>query len=178
MRHFKKSLMGVFVSMIITAPMASQAAETTTINIQGKVIAAACTVDNSGVYAVTMPDVTAAELVTAGSAPDSGKKDFDVTLSECPQGTTSVTATFVGTAAVGASTKYANTTGAGYAQNVAVQLQNRTGAVSDKGDSSTMKVDVDGSRNVTFDLSARPYSLGNTTVGNISTVVLMNLEYN
>ncbi|UAN48682.1 type 1 fimbrial protein [Serratia sp. JSRIV001] len=160
----------LFVSMMASAAPV-------TVTITGKVIAAACTVDNSGAYTVTMPDVTAATLNPANSY--GTWKTFDVTLSNCPAGTTSVKATFDGTADGADANKYANTTGTGYATNVAVQVQNRSGTVADKGKNSTMTVNVDASRNATFDLQARPYSTpGGGTVGNITTVVLMNFTYN
>lgn len=174
MTQFTKGLIAALVMGSCT--LAAQAADTT-ITINGKVTAAACTINNSGTYTVTMPDVTAATLNPANSSGD--WKTFDVTLSACPAGTTSVTAKFDGTADGVNAAHYANTTGAGYATNVAVQVQNRSGTVADKGKNSTMTVNVDGSRNVTFDLQARPFSTaGSATVGNINTVVLMDFTYN
>ncbi|MGL5387634.1 MAG: fimbrial protein [Serratia sp. (in: enterobacteria)] len=174
MNKFAKGLIAALV--VGFCSMAAHAADTT-ITINGKVTAAACTVDNSGAYTVTMPDVTAATLNLAASY--GTWKTFDVTLSNCPAGTTSVKATFDGTADGADANKYANTTGTGYATNVAVQVQNRSGTIADKGKSSTMTVNVDASKNATFDLQARPYSTpGSATVGNISTVVLMNFTYN
>ena len=152
-------------------------ADPVTINITGRVTAAACTIDNSSTYNVVMPDVTAATLNPGASY--GTWKTFDVTLSNCPAGTSSVKATFDGTADGTDANKYANTTGTGYATNVSVQVQNRSGTIADKGKNSTMTVNVDASRNATFDLQARPYSsAGGATVGNISTVVLMNFTYN
>lgn len=156
---------------------ASVFADPVTINITGKVTSAACTVNNSGTYSVIMPDVVASTLTPANSF--GTWKTFDVTLSNCPAGTSTVKATFDGTADGNDGNKYANNTGTGYATNVAVQVQNRSGTIADKGKNSTMSVAVDGSRNATFDLQSRPYSTpGNATVGNISTVVLMNFTYN
>lgn len=167
---FTMAMAGVLISCgVYAAPV--------TINITGKVTAAACTVDNSGAYNVIMPDVTAATLNPANSS--GAWKTFDVTLSSCPAGTSSVTAKFSGTPDSSDGNQYANTIGTGYATNVAVQLQNRSGTVADKGNNSTMTVNVDGSNQVTFDLQARPYSTaGGATVGNISSVVLMDLTYN
>lgn len=160
---------------LFVAMMASAAPVTVTIT--GKVVAAACTVDNSGAYSVVMPDVTAAVLNPANSS--GAWKTFDVTLSNCPAGTSTVTAAFDGTADGLDANKYANATGTGYATNVAVQVQNRSGTIADKGKNSTMTVSIDASKNATFDLQARPYSTpGGGTVGNITTVVLMNFTYN
>lgn len=174
MNSFAKGMITALIAG--SCSMGADAADAT-ITITGKVTAAACTVNNSGSYTVIMPEVTAATLNPAASF--GTWKTFDVTLSNCPAGTSSVTATFDGTADSVDSAKYANTTGAGYATNVAVQVQNRSGTVADKGKSSTMTVNVDASKNATFDLQARPYSTaGGATVGNISTVVLMNFTYN
>ncbi|MGK7247197.1 S-fimbrial adhesin protein SfaS precursor [compost metagenome] len=174
MRMFTKGLIAALV--ISTTSLAAHAADTT-ITINGKVTAAACTINNNGAYTVTMPDVTAATLNPANSF--GTWKAFDVALSNCPAGTSTVTATFDGTADSRDAAKYANTTGTGYATNVAVQVQNRSGTVADKGKNSTMTVNVDGSKNATFDLQARPYSTpGSATVGDINTVVLMNFTYN
>ena len=173
MNKFTKGMIAALIAG--SCSMAAHAAYDTTITINGKVTAAACTIDSSGTYAITMPDVTAATLNLANSFGD--WRNLDVTLSNCPAGTSSVTATFDGT--VADTSKYANATGAGYATNVSVQLQNRSGTVADKGKNSTMTVNVDASKNVTFDLQARPFSAaGGATVGNISTVVLMNFTYN
>lgn len=172
MKAFLAGLMFVILSHVNTA-----SAVDTTITITGKVTAAACTINNGGSYTITMPDVSAAQL----SAPTSygAWEVFDVTLSSCPAGTSTVTATFDGTPDSQDAQKYANSTGAGNAKNVSVQVQNRSGIVSDKGKNSTMTVDVDESKNATFDLQVRPYStLGNATVGSINTVVLLNFSYN
>ena len=176
LRIYKK---GIFTLAIVGALISSSAfADPVTINITGRVTAAACTVGSSSTYNVVMPDVTAATLNSANSF-GTVWKTFDVVLNSCPAGTSTVTATFDGTADGADANKYANTTGAGYATNVSVQVQNRSGTIADKGKSSTMTVNVDASRNATFDLQARPYSTaGGGTVGNISTVVLMNFTYN
>lgn len=175
LRSYKNGFMALAVTGILISSAAI--ADPVTLNITGRVTAAACTIGNSGTYSVIMPDVTAATLNSANSF--GTWKTFDVTLSSCPAGTTTVQATFDGTADGSDANKYANTTGTGYASNVAVQVQNRSGTVADKGKNSTMSVAVDASRNATFNLQARPYSTpGSATVGNISTVVLMNFTYN
>ncbi|CAI2065856.1 type 1 fimbrial protein [Serratia fonticola] len=175
MNKFAKGLIAALV--VGSCSLAAHAADTT-ITLNGRVTAAACTINNSGSYTYTMPDVTAATLNAANSF-SSTWKTFDVILSNCPAGTSSVTATFDGTADSNDPNKYANATGASYANNVSVQLQNRSGTPADKGRTSTMTVNVDGARNATFDLQARPYSTpGNATVGDINTVVLMNFTYN
>lgn len=168
---------GFIAALVASSFCISTQAADTSITINGKVTAAACTVDSSGTYSITMPDATAATLSTTNSYGDWAP--LDVTVSSCPVGTTSVTAKFSGTADSADANKYANTTGAGYSTNVSVQLQNRSGTIADKGKDSTMTAVIDGSRKATFDLRARPFSTsGNTTVGNIKTVVMMDFTYN
>lgn len=148
-----------------------------TINITGQVIAAACTTDVGSTYNIDLgQEISAATLNSAGAA--STYVSQDIVLSDCPAGTTSVTATFDGTKDSGNDTMYANATGEGYATNVAVELQNKT-AGTDVGKGATMTVDVDASQKATFPLQARAFSKsGGTTPGNISTTVLMNFTYN
>ncbi len=158
--------------LISTGTMAADV----TINVTGKVVASPCTVDNSGVYNIDLgQNISAATLNPANSY--SAWKNFNVTLSNCPAGTTKVTAAFSGTADSNNSAMYANTTGTGYAQNVAVQLQNGT-AGTNTGNGATMTVNV-ASNAATFPLQARAYSTpGGATPGNISAAVLMNMTYN
>lgn len=148
-----------------------------TINITGKIVAAACIIDNSGSYSIDLGQTISAATMNAANSSSSWVTK-NITLSNCPAGTSSVTATFSGTADSNNSAMYANATGTGYSQNVAVQLQNQT-AATNVGNGATMSATIDASRNATFPLQARAYSTpGGTTVGNISTVVLMNFTYN
>lgn len=174
MKSLSKQL--ITLAIMSSSSFIAHAADTT-INLTGKVIAGACTISNSGSYNITLVDVNAATLNPANSY--GAWKTIDVTLTNCPAGTTSVTATFGGTADTADGTKYANLLGLGFASNVSVQLQNRSGTVADRGVGSTMTAYVDGSHNALFDLQARPYSKnGNATAGSINSVVLMNFTYN
>lgn len=152
------------------------AADTVTINITGKVVASPCTVDSNGTYNVNLgQNISAATLSASGSG--SGWVPFDVTLSSCPSGTSSVTITFSGTPDSDDGTRYANTTGNGYAQRVAVELQDTSG--SNAGNGKTLTKNVAGDKTVKFPLQARAYSAkGGVSPGNISAQVLMNLTYN
>lgn len=169
---------GFFLPIFLSALLSSNVySADVKITISGKVTAAACTINNSGTYSILMNDVTAATMNPLGSYGEWA--NFDVTLSNCPVGTSRVVATFKGVQDSIDTKKYANATGAGYATNVSVQVQNRSGTIEDKGNDSTMSAPVGTSKNVTFDLRARPYSsTGGGTVGNISTVVMMNFDYN
>lgn len=146
----------------------------TTITINGKVTAAPCTISNGGTQTVTMPDVSAANMVTAGQT--GSWQTFEVKLTDCPAGVNSVTATFSGTPAD--NDKYANAIGDNYADNVAVQVQSRSDSTENLGNGKTMTVVINGSHEASFALQARPYSLGNTTVGDIRTIMMMDFTYN
>ncbi|WP_146198231.1 fimbrial protein [Enterobacter sp. CGMCC 5087] len=81
-----------------------------TINITGQVIAAACTTGVGSTYNIDLgQEISAATLNSAGAA--STYVSQDIVLSDCPAGTTSVTATFDGTKDSGNDTMYANATG-------------------------------------------------------------------
>ncbi|HGM6627006.1 TPA: fimbrial protein [Serratia marcescens] len=161
------------LSMLLST---STMAADVTINVTGKVVASPCTVDNNGNYNIDLgQNISAATLNPANSY--SAWKNFNVTLSNCPAGTTKVTATFAGTADSNNTAMYANTTGTGFAQNVAVQLQNGT-AGTNTGNGATMTVNVASSA-AAFPLQARAYSTpGGATTGNIAAAVLMNMTYN
>lgn len=174
MKNYRQTLIKcAFISLFFSG--VSTAADVT-INISGKVIASPCKIDNNGVYNIDLgQNISAATLNPANSY--STWKNFNVTLSNCPAGTTKVTASFSGTADSNNNAMYANTTGTGYAQNVAVQLQNSTTGTN-TGNGSTMTVNVTNSA-ATFPLQARAYSTpGSATTGNISAAVLMNMTYN
>ena len=174
MRSYSRLL--VKIAMLgMLFPFCSMAADIT-INVSGKVVASPCTIDNSGIYNIDLgQNILAATLKQANSY--SLWKVFNITLSNCPSGTTKVTATFSGTADGNNSTMYANATGTGYAQNVAIQLQN-SAAGTNVGNGSTMTVDVENS-NATFPLHARVYSAkGGGTPGNITASVMLNMSYN
>ncbi|ENC9862337.1 type 1 fimbrial protein [Klebsiella variicola] len=146
------------------------------INVTGKVVTSPCMVDNSGIYNIDLgQNISTATLNPANSY--SPWKKFNVTLSNCPAGTTKVTAVFSGTVDGNNNTMYANATGEGYAQNIAIQLQDSTAGMN-VGNGATMTVNVVNSA-ATFPLQARAFStLGGATSGYISASVLINMTYN
>lgn len=152
------------------------AADPVTINVTGKVIAAACTIDNNGKYDVDLgQNLSAVRLNSA--TPYSEWKTFNVTLSQCPAGTTKVTARFSGIENTARNDMYANAAGDGYAKNIAIELQRTTGGVN-AGNGKALTVDVDSLRKATFDLQARVYGIGGATPGNIASVVTLDFAYN
>lgn len=153
-----------------------QSADNININITGKVIASPCTIDNSGTYNVDFgKNVSASTLATSGSS--SAWKAINITLSNCPAGTTKVTAVFSGTSDAEDNNLYANAVGSAYAKRVAIQLQDQSGTNVGNGTSLTENVSTD--RIVTFPLQARLYTVnGGATPGTISSQVLFNVTYN
>jgi len=167
----------ILVPLILLLSVKTFAADNVTINITGRVAASSCNIDNSGTYNINLGQkIPSVKLINANSYSD--WIPFNFTLSKCPTGTSSVTATFSGNADSSDTTIYANATGDEYAKNVAVQLQNaETG--SNLGDKTTMNIKVASDKSVNFPLRARVYSTqGKATSGNISTTVLINLTYN
>lgn len=168
---------GVMVAVIaMGCPFVTLAADTT-INLTGKITAAACTVDNNGMYQIELPDVPSVTLASAGSFGE--WTTVNVTLSACPVGTTQVTATFGGTVALGDINKHGVAVGTGYAKNVDLQLQDAAGTKTDLGVNSSLTVPVDGNRNATFALRLRPYSIdGSATIGAIEGLIVAEFNYN
>lgn len=148
-------------------------AEPVNINITGNVVASPCAVDTSSVSQdVDFGQVRLTEMRAAGNASD--WKPFQVKLINCPQGTSSVTATFSGIPATADATLYAN---AGSAANAAVQLAQATNKTLVQGDGSSMTVSVDAQHNAIYDLAGRLISFADTTSGSFSSVVQINFTY-
>ncbi|KAB8308842.1 type 1 fimbrial protein [Rouxiella chamberiensis] len=147
------------LALIIFAGLSqSSFADPTQININGTVVASACTVDNAGApVQVTLDTLEATALATAGES--GGWKTFDLKLINCPATTTVSTATFAGTPATANANLYTNT---GTATNVEVELQNTAG--KQLGNGATYAVDVDASTHeVVYPLQARAF----TTAGSV-----------
>ena len=120
-------------------------------------------------------DLQTADLNAANSASD--WVPFNVTLQDCPPGTTSVTATFHGTPdPADPETLYLNT---GDAENVGVQLETQAGAACGNGKTSTLDIASAVGGKPTWTLQTRAYSkAGGVTPGLINAVVTMSLTYN
>ncbi|WP_051880491.1 fimbrial protein [Buttiauxella noackiae] len=128
-------------------------ADPVNINITGKIIASACTIDaaNSNLN-VDLGSIPISTMNQAGNT--SPYKIFDLILKDCPLSTTSVTAAFSGELAPGGSTDYNNT---GTAQNINVQLKESqsggNGRFLGPGTTLTKSVAVD--HTATFHMGAR-----------------------
>ncbi|SAG26151.1 type 1 fimbrae adaptor subunit FimG [Enterobacter cloacae] len=143
-----------------------------TVSVSGQVVASPCTVDTNTVNkTVDLGMLQRRDLVTAGSAGD--WSDFDLVLTNCPSGTTSVTALLSGTADSQDTTAWKNN---GTSGNLALRITSRDHSVIySAGNSLSRSVDVS-TNSVTFPLSARIFTpLGNATVGTYNTV--MNVDF-
>ncbi|HCD1256461.1 TPA: type 1 fimbrial protein [Citrobacter amalonaticus] len=148
-----------------------------TLNISGNVVASPCKVSTESQnmdIKLSTTDLQTADLNAANSSSD--WVQFNVMLQDCPPGTSSVTATFHGTAdADDPETLYVNT---GDAENVAVQLESQTGEACGDGKTSTLDIASAVGGKPTWALQTRAYSkAGGVTPGLISAVVTMSLEY-
>lgn len=147
------------------------------IEVTGTVVASPCEVDDSnvGTVPVSLGELQSAALNAAGSASD--WVPVNISLKNCPAGTSSVTATFTGTPdEADVESLYANT---GDAQNVAVQLEGIAGEKYGNGKTATLQIAdaVDGKP--TWNLQTRAFSKnGGVTPGSISSVITMSFAYN
>lgn len=149
----------------------------TSIYISGNVRTTSCTTGGNAAYNIDLgQNYTQLDLAGAGSSTPWVAQD--VVISGCPTGIHTVTATFAGKADSLNPTMYANSSGTGYAQRVAVQLQ-ETVSNSDVGDTSKLALKTGTSSQVTFPLRARLYtSNGGVTSGLVAATVTMNISYN
>lgn len=167
-------MMKLAFAMMATVFSVSVYAADTNINISGKVVAMPCIVNggNSSLN-VDLGDIPVNQLYNSGSS--SAFKEFSLVLTNCPVGTSTVTATFSGTSDPVAGANYYKNTGT--ASNVAVAvIQPSTGILKGTGTTITQNVMFNG---VTYDLRAKAYSsAGRATPGTISATVVAAMTYN
>lgn len=149
------------------------------INVTGKVIAAACTVDSglaSG-QTVDLGTLGRTSLLHPGDAGD--WRSFTLSLSNCPPGSSSSTVTFTGTPDSHDVSLFANTGPAlTAAQNVAVQIAKDSDRSIILSNTSTFTVAVDSSHNAIFPLAARLFTpVGGVQAGAVVSTVLVNFTY-
>lgn len=170
----KYSLIAAATLGLMMASHGAYAGDTVTLNITGNVVASPCIV-NGGVdnIDVDLGSIQATTLSVAASS--STEVPFDIKLTACPTGTSSVLATFSGTSDTVAGANYYKNTGT--ATNVAVALiQTSTGNL--KGNGSTITQSVQTDRTVTMSMKAKAYSsAGGATPGTIKSVVTATFTY-
>ena len=156
------------LTVILAASAVVQAADVT-ITVNGKVVAKPCTVSTT-TATVELGDLYTFSLVNAGSS--SAWHSVALELSNCPVGTSRVTASFSGTAD---STGYYNNQGT--AGNIQLELQEDSGNRLNTGATKSVVVD-DASQSARFPLQVRALSVnGGATQGTIQAVINVTYTY-
>ncbi|MBT1850634.1 fimbrial protein (plasmid) [Enterobacter hormaechei] len=157
--------------LILVAKDGFAGSTSATINITGRITASPCTVDTETVNQSIDLGKVYAHDISAGSGSD--WKSFQLSLSKCPVGTSSVTVTFTGNPASD-NNYFANS---GSAEGVVLQISDSAHSVS-YGNSDTLTESIDADRNVVFPLEARMYNPGNKiTSGDFNAVVQIDFTY-
>ncbi|CAI2500537.1 putative fimbrial protein SthD [Serratia proteamaculans] len=159
------------VAGVLLITLAFQANATdVTITINGRVVAHPCTV-STPTATVDLGNLYTTNLATAGSV--SAWLPVTLNLTNCPVGTSMVTATFSGTADA-TGNYYANQGSAG---NIALQLEDNGGASLPNGSTKTVSVD-NTSQAANFVLQVRAITpSGNATQGNIQSLINVTYTY-
>ena len=156
----------LLAAMLAASSPTLQAADVT-ITVNGKVVAKPCTVSTVNAT-VDLGDLYTFSLVSAGSS--SPWHSVALNLSNCPVGTSRVTASFSGTA--DATGYYKNQ---GTAGNLQLELQDTSGARFNNGTSKTVAVN-DATQSTRFPLRVRALTVnGGPTQGTIQAVI--NVTY-
>ncbi|EML4685175.1 TPA: type 1 fimbrial protein [Citrobacter amalonaticus] len=156
------------LTVILAASAVVQAADVT-ITVNGKVVAKPCTVSTT-TATVELGDLYTFSLVNAGSS--SAWHSVALELSNCPVGTSRVTASFSGTAD---STGYYKNQGT--AGNIQLELQDDSGNRLNTGSTKSVVVD-DASQSARFPLQVRALSVnGGATQGTIQAVINVTYTY-
>jgi minor fimbrial subunit len=159
------------LALLAAHSMAVNAADISTINVTGNVVASPCVIDASNATVnIDLGSIQAASLATAGTFGD--WKTFDVVLKSCPASTTKVNVVFSGTPDTGDATRYKNT---GTATNLAVELTSGGGMNFGNTKGTTINV---AANTATFALRTRAYATGTVMPGTINATVVASFTYN
>ncbi|MBU3895660.1 type 1 fimbrial protein [Serratia rubidaea] len=165
---------GIYTSLLVGAFILAglnkaQSADVT-ITVNGRVVAKPCLV-STPTAAVPLGDLYTRDLTAAGAA--SNWHPVMLTLTNCPIGTSRVTATFSGTAD-SSGKYYANQ---GTASHVVLQLEDSEGKELPNGSTHMVAVN-DVSQVASFSLKVRAFtSSGNVSSGSIQTVINVTYTY-
>ncbi|VUS86849.1 fimbrial protein [Klebsiella spallanzanii] len=147
---------------LLALASASNAADVT-ITVNGKVVARPCTISTPKAT-VDLGDLYTFNMLSPGAA--SGWHSVTLDLSNCPVGTSRVTATFSGTAD---STGYYKNLGT--AGNLQLELQDTSGTRFNNGSAKTVAVN-DATQSTSFPLRVRALTVnGGPTQGTIQAVI-------
>ena len=160
---------GWLLALMLSVASPTMQAADVTITVNGKVVAQPCAVSTKNA-AVELGDLYTFSLVTAGSS--SAWQDATLSLSNCPGGTSRVTASFSGTA--DATGYYKNQ---GTAGNIQLELQDDAGATLNTGTKKSVQVDGT-TQTATFPLKVRALTVnGGATQGTIQAVISVTYTY-
>jgi len=162
-RTFSRFLLaGLLAAVIVPGHSAD-----VTITVNGRVVAKPCTIATPTAN-VTLEELYTFNMISPGAA--SAWHDVILDLTNCPVGTSTVTATFSGTAD---STGYYQNQGT--ARNIQLELQDEDGTTLNNGTLKTLPVD-DASQATRFPLKVRALTVnGGVTQGTIQAVI--NVTY-
>ncbi|WP_010431823.1 fimbrial protein [Enterobacter mori] len=165
--HKCKWLGGAFMLML---PLLSFADASLTLS--GNVVASPCTIDTDTVNkTVVLGSLQRIDLRTAGEGGE--WQDFDLLLTNCPAGTSNVTALLSGTVDSQDATAWKNS---GTSGNMALRIASRDHATAYAPGSSLQQSVNISSRSVSFPLSARMFTpQGSATPGTFQSV--MNVDF-
>ncbi|QGN38763.1 fimbrial protein [Klebsiella oxytoca] len=165
----KSTHAGWLLAAILAASSPTLQAADVTITVNGKVVAKPCTVSTPNAT-VELGDLYTFNLISAGSS--SSWHSVVLNLSNCPIGTSRVTATFSGTA--DATGYYRNQ---GTAGNIQLELQDTNGTTLNNGAKKEVQVD-DTTQAVSFPLRVRALTVnGGATQGTILAVINITYTY-
>ena len=160
---------GWLLAMVLVASTPTLQAADVTITVNGKVVAKPCTVSTVNAT-VDLGDLYTFSLVSAGSS--SPWHSVALNLSNCPVGTSRVTASFSGTA--DATGYYKNQ---GTAGNIQLELQDDGGTTLNNGATKAVQVD-DSTQSARFPLQVRALTVnGGATQGTIQAVISVTYTY-
>ncbi|WP_035891522.1 fimbrial protein [Siccibacter colletis] len=146
-----------------------------TMTFTASVVASPCTVSSESITkTIALDDGNGLQTKDLQSAGATSKwVDFNISLTDCPAGTSRVTATFNGTEDSDDPAYYKNS---GTAKNIAVQLDSKGGAlILSNGKSYIVDITTGATE---IPLSARTITTnGGVTPGTVQTVVTANLTY-
>ena len=165
--HKRKWLVGAFMMMLPWLSFADAS-----LTLSGKVVASPCTVDTDTVNkTVELGSLQRRDLQTAGEGGE--WQDFDLLLTNCPAGTTKVTATVSGMPDPQDATAWKNS---GTSTNMALRIASRDRSQAfAPGGSLDQNVNIS-TRSASFPLSARMFTpQGSATAGTFQSI--MNVEF-
>jgi len=163
----KRTNPGWLLAVILASTSLTLQAADVTITVNGKVVAKPCTVSTTNAT-VELGDLYIFSLVSPGSSSQWHTVALD--LSNCPVGTSRVTASFNG---IADSTGYYKNQGT--AGNIQLELQDDSGHTLNTGTTTSVQVD-DASQSARFPLQVRALSVnGGATQGTIQAVI--NVTY-